>query len=72
MVSSTAVVGVRPELQVKGVSMLLRNDLAGGKVLPEPIITRELRTEADNVENIVICADTRTITRKAKLGIARG
>ena len=37
LISGTVIVGVRPELPVKGVSMLLWNDLAGGKVLPQPI-----------------------------------
>ena len=70
LVSGTVIVGVRPELPVKGVSMLLGNDLAGGKVLPEPIVTREPCTEADNVENSVVfpaCAVTRSMTRKAML-----
>ena len=47
LVSGTVIVGVRPELPVKGVSMLLGNDLAGGKVLPEPIVTREPCTVTD-------------------------
>ena len=48
--------------------MLLGNDLAGGKVLPEPIVTHEPCTEADYVENSVVfpaCAVTRSMTRKA-------
>ena len=44
LISGTVIVGVRPELPVKGVSMLLGNDLAGGKVLPEPIVTRDRYT----------------------------
>ena len=47
LISGTVIVGVRPELPVKGVSMLLRNDLAGGKVLPQPIVTRDPCTEVD-------------------------
>ena len=38
LISGTVIVGVRPELPVKGVFMLLGNDLAGGKVLPEPML----------------------------------
>ena len=53
LISDTVIVGVRPELPVKGVSMFLGNDLAGGKVLSEPIVTREPCTEANNVENSV-------------------
>ena len=45
LVSGTGIVGVRPELPVKVVSLLLGNNLAGGKVLTEPIVTREPRTE---------------------------
>ena len=72
LVSGTVVVGARPELTVKGVSKLLGNDLAGGNVLTEPIVTREPCTEADNVENSVVfffpaCAVTRCMTRKAVL-----
>ena len=37
LISGTVIVGVRPELPVKGVSVLLRNDLVGGKVLPQPL-----------------------------------
>ena len=48
LISGTVIVGVRPELPVKGVSMLLVNDLAGGKVLPQPIVTCDLCTEADS------------------------
>ena len=70
LVSGTVVVGVRPELPVKGVSKLLGNDLAVGKVLPEPIVPCEPCTEADNVDNSVVfpaCAVTRSMTRKAVL-----
>ena len=72
LISGTVIVSVRPELPVKGVSMLLGNDLTGGKVLPEPIVTREPCTEADNVENSVVfpaCVVTRSMTRKAVLDI---
>ena len=72
LISGTVIVGVRPELPVKGVSMLLGNNLAGGKVLPQPIVTRDPRTEADNDddESCVVfpaCAVTRSMTRKAML-----
>ena len=45
LVSGTVLVGVRPELPVKGVSLLLGSDLAGGKVLPEPIVSNSPCTE---------------------------
>ena len=68
LVSGTVTVGVRPELPVKGVSMLLGNDLAGGKVLPEPIVTPKPCIETDDYENSAVfpaCAVTRSMTRKA-------
>lgn len=68
LVSGTVTVGVRPELLVKGVSMLLGNDLAGGKVLPEPIVTPKPCIETDDYENSAVfpaCAVTRSMTRKA-------
>ena len=56
LITGTVIVGVRPELPVKGVSMLLGNDLAGGKVLPQPIVTRDPCTETKNDdESSVIC-----------------
>ena len=55
LISCTVIVGVRPELQVKGVSMLLGDDLAGGKVLPQPIVTCDPCIEAGNDdENSVV------------------
>ena len=51
--------------------MLLGNDLTGGKVLPQPIFTRDPCTVADNDdESSVIfpaCAVTRSMTREAML-----
>ena len=67
LISGPVIVGVKPEFPVKGVSMLLGNDLTGCKVLPEPIVTREPCTKADNVENNVVfpaCAISRSMTRK--------
>ena len=74
LVSGTVIVGVRPELPIKGVSVLLGNDLADGKVLPEPIVMYEPCTEADYVENSVVfpaCAVTRSMTHKAMLDSER-
>ena len=70
LISGTVTVGVRPELPVKGVFMLLGNDLAGCKELPQPIITRDPCTEGDKDESSVVfpaCAVTRSMTRKAML-----
>ena len=71
LISGTVIVRVRPELPVEGVSMLLRNDLAGGKVLSQPIVTRDPCTEADIDDESSVafpaCAVTRSMTRKAML-----
>ena len=72
LISGTVIVGVRPEVPVKGVSMLLGSNLADGKVLPQPIVTRDPCTEADNDnENSVFFpaafAVTRSMTRKVML-----
>jgi hypothetical protein len=40
LVSGPVVVGVRPTLPLEGISLLLSNDLAGGKVIAKPIVTR--------------------------------
>ena len=71
LISGTVIVAVRPKLPVKGVSMLLGNDLAGGEVLPQPIVTRDPCTEADSDDESSVvfpaCAVTSSMTRKAML-----
>ena len=47
IVSGSVVVGVMETLPAKGVSMLLGNDLAGGKVIAEPKIVMEPFTSAE-------------------------
>ena len=42
LISGTVIVGVRPELPVKGVSMLLGNDLVVGKVPPQPTLCEKV------------------------------
>ena len=37
-ISGSVVVGVGPRLLVKGFSFILGNNLAGGKVVPNPVI----------------------------------
>jgi len=72
LVSGSVIVGVRPELPVRGVSMLLGNDLAGGKVLPDPIVSAKPCTDIDVTEDSTIypsCAVTRSMTRKAVVDI---
>ena len=68
LVSGTVIVGVRPELPVKGVSMLLGNDFAGGKVLPEPIVSNRPCTKVvleEDKDIFPACTVTRSMTRKA-------
>ena len=47
IVSGSVVVGVMETLPAKGVSMLLGNDLAGGKVIAEPKVVMEPVTSAE-------------------------
>ena len=62
------VVGVRPTLPVKGVSLLLGNDLAGGRVVPDPIICEKPsligEVEEENKELFPSCAITRAMAKK--------
>ena len=39
LVTGNVTVGIRPSLPIQGISMLLGNDLAGGKVLPSPVVS---------------------------------
>ena len=39
LVTGSVVVGSRPTLPIKGVSLLLGNNLAGGKVVADPKVT---------------------------------
>lgn len=50
LVSGFVEVGVRPILPVKGVSFILGNDLAGGKVVPSLEVTDTLSTEYSSDE----------------------
>ncbi|XP_062567274.1 uncharacterized protein LOC134229543 [Saccostrea cucullata] len=65
LVSGSVVVGVRPTLPVKGVSLLLGNDLAGGRVVPDPIICEKPsligEVEEENKELFPSCAITRAM-----------
>ena len=46
LVTGSVVVGTRPTLPIKGVSLLLGNDLAGGKVVVDSKVTSRLITLA--------------------------
>ena len=70
LVSGSVTVGVKSSLPVEGVSMLLGNDLAGGKVVPEIRVVKAPVVEA-STEQLVeefpdvfpACAVTRSQTR---------
>ena len=67
LVSGLVTVGVRPKLPIEGVSMLLGNDLAGVKVIPDPIVTTEPSVKEDNEEEKKLfpaCAITRAMTKQ--------
>uniref|UniRef100_A0A8W8MZ15 Integrase catalytic domain-containing protein n=1 Tax=Magallana gigas TaxID=29159 RepID=A0A8W8MZ15_MAGGI len=68
LVSGNVVVGVRPTLPVKGVSLLLGNDLAGGKVVPDPVVCNRpsIIGEEDNKELFPSCAVTRAMAKKLR------
>ena len=68
LVTGSVVVGSRPTLPIKGVSLLLGNDLAGGKVVADPKVTSKLITLicTEKLEEVIpgifpSCAVTRAI-----------
>ena len=67
LVTGPVVVGVIPQLPIKGATMLLGNDLAGKKVLPEPIMKmcpiKMVHAEEDS-EIIPACTITRAESQK--------
>ncbi|KAJ8049249.1 hypothetical protein HOLleu_01918 [Holothuria leucospilota] len=71
LVSGSVIVGVRPTIPLKGVSLLLGNDLAGGKVVANAILTdkpcdynntEQLEKEFPNL--FPACAVTRAMSQK--------
>ena len=71
LVSGDVTVGIRPTLPVKGVSFLLGNDLAGDRVIVNPIVldkpsdfddTEQLQREIPNL--FPACAVTRAMSKK--------
>ena len=66
-------VGIRPSLPFKGVHLLLGNDLAGDKVVVDPLLTNTPcvdqlpdRLEQEILELYPSCAVTRAMAKKAK------
>jgi hypothetical protein len=68
LITGEVTVAVRPELPIKGVHMLLGNDLAGKKVFPDPIVIEKpvmkLSDGGENEENFPQCAITRAMSKK--------
>ena len=68
IVSGLVEVGVRPSLSIKGISLILGNDLAGGKVTVDPYMTCQPESHDDIKEEVTIypaCAVTRAMKKKA-------
>ena len=73
LVSGSVVVGTRPTLPIKGVSLLLGNDLGDGKVVADPKVTSKPITLVSNekLEKVIpgifpSRAVTRAMTKKPK------
>ena len=75
LVSGPVIVGVRPSLPVQGITVLLGNDLAGGRVLQSPQVTVVPQMRCDDVtkqtqELFPACAVTRAMARARSSPIA--
>ena len=73
LVTGSVVVGTRPTLHIKGVSLLLGNDLAGGKVVADPKVTSKPITlvSTEKLQEVIpgifpSCAVTRAMAKKAQ------
>ena len=75
LVNGRVVVGVRPQFPIEGVSFILGNDLAGGKVLLNPEVTAvPLSEHPDDLEQrfpevFSVCAVTRAMSTRQKQGL---
>ena len=74
LVSGTVTVGARPSLPIEGVHLILGNDLAGDKVVVNPVMTEkpEVTTTIDPIEEEIpdlypSCAVTRAMAQKANI-----
>ena len=73
LVTGLVAVGIKPSLPLKGVHLLLGNDLAGDKVVVNPLLTSTpfVDQPPDPIEQEIpdlypLCAVTRTMAKKAK------
>ncbi|VDI67739.1 Hypothetical predicted protein [Mytilus galloprovincialis] len=68
LITGPVIVGVRPNLPIEGVTLLLGNDLARNKVVAEPIVTSEpvvdVKLPEYDAELYPACAVTRAMARK--------
>ena len=70
LVTGPVTIGVRPELPVEGVSLILGNDLAGEKVRVDPLVSSTpSQVDAETVDSNVVfkypsCAVTRSMSKK--------
>ena len=74
LVSGPVTVGARPSLPIEGVHLILGNELAGDKVVVNPVMTEkpEVTTTIDPIEDEIpdlypYCAVTRAMAQKATL-----
>ena len=71
LITGPVIVGIRPTLPVKGVSLVLGNNLAGGKVKPDLRVMEHpdqfAKTETDNAAVYPACVVTRAAAQMAKL-----
>ena len=68
IVSGLVEVGVRPSLPIEGISLILGNDLAGGKVTVDPCMSCQPESHDGTQEEVTIypaCAVTHTMKKKA-------
>ncbi len=66
-VTGPVTVGIRPTFPIKGISMLLGNDLAGTKVVPDHVVSKQpCLTEEVEEDNKMYpsCVETRTMSKK--------
>ena len=68
LVTGPVIVGVRLTLPIEGISMILGNDLAGGRVRPEPIVINlpkeDNGSERKSQDIYPACAVTRAMAKR--------
>jgi hypothetical protein len=71
LIIGPVIVGVRPPLPIQGVSLLLDNNLAAGKILPDPIVCKKLTSDVasddENNDLYPASAVTKFMTRRKEI-----